>query len=134
MVGRDQHVAFLRSEQIKSYKDLLVWQKSMYLVELVYHATQGFPKEELYGLINQIRRAVVSVPSNIAEGQARHSTAEFRNFLSIARGSLAEVETQLIIALRLKYLNQEQFNHIMQLHEEVGKMLLALLRKLAASN
>jgi len=87
--------------QVKSYKDLIVWQKAMDLVEMVYQVTRSFPKDELYGLTNQLRRAAVSVPSNIAEGQAHNSTAEFRNFLSIAHGSLAEVETQLLIAERL---------------------------------
>jgi four helix bundle protein len=91
---------------VNCYKDLIVWQKAMDLTEMVYQATKAFPREELYGLTNQVRRAAVSIPSNIAEGQARQSTAEFRNFLSLARGSLAEVETQLMIAQRLGYLTQ----------------------------
>jgi len=78
---------------VQNYRELIVWQKSMDLVELVYQATKAFPKEELYGLTNQVRRAAVSIPSNIAEGQARQSTAEFKNFLSIAQGSRAETET-----------------------------------------
>jgi four helix bundle protein len=117
--------------QVKSYKDLIVWQKSMDLVELVYQVTKGFPKEELYGLTNQLRRAAVSVPSNIAEGQARNSTAEFRNFLSIARGSLAEVETQLLIAERLHYLQSEQLTQILNVQTEINKMANALMGKLA---
>lgn len=120
--------------QVKSYKDLIVWQKSMDLVALVYQATKTFPKEELYGLTNQVRRAVVSIPSNIAEGQARQSAAEFKNFLSIARGSLAEVETQLLIAKRLNYLPQEQLTAIMALHQEVSKMIPALMSKLATGH
>ena len=119
---------------IKCNKDLIVWQKAMDLVELVYKATQSFPKEELYGLTNQVRRAAVSVPSNIAEGQARESAAAFKNFLSIARGSLAEVETQLLIAQRLRYLSEEQLDLIMATHIEVSKMLPALMAKLATSH
>ncbi len=120
--------------QVKSYKDLIVWQKAMDLVELVYQATKTFPKEEIYGLTNQVRRAVVSVPSNIAEGQARQSSAEFKNFLSIARGSLAEVETQLLIAMRLGYLTQEQLASIMAVHQEVSKILPALMAKLVTGH
>ena len=118
----------------KHYKELIVWQKAMDLVYLVYQATKSFPKEELYGLTNQIRRAVVSVPSNIAEGQARKSTAEFRNFLYIARGSMAETETQLIIAARLNYIQEPQVQEIMAVHNEVSKMLSALTTKLATSH
>ena len=115
---------------VKSYKDLVVWQKSMHLVEMVYMATKAFPKEELYGLTNQIRRAVVSIPSNIAEGHARKSTAEFRNFLSITRGSLAEVETQLLIAKRLSYINKQRLEAILSIQVEVNKMTNALISKL----
>ncbi len=88
--------------KVKNYRELVVWQKAMTFVELVYRATRQFPREELYGLTNQLRRAAVSVPSNIAEGQGRFSTREFLSFLSIARGSLREAETQLMIAQRLK--------------------------------
>jgi len=118
---------------VKSYKDLIVWQKSMDLVEAVYQATGQFPKEEVYALTNQIRRSAVSVPSNIAEGQARRSTPEFSRFLSFARGSLAELETQLLIACRLNYLNSQQLDRIMETHEEVSKMLPALIAKLASN-
>lgn len=115
---------------VKSYRDLIVWQKAMDLVQMVYQVTKQFPKDELYGLTNQVRRAAVSVPSNVAEGQARNSTAEFRNFLSIARGSLAEVETQLLIATRLEYMTKEQLAPILSLQEEVNKMLNALMKTL----
>jgi four helix bundle protein len=115
---------------VKSYKDLIVWQKSMDLVEMVYPATKEFPREELYGLTNQLRRAAVSVPSNIAEGHARMPTAEFRNFLSIARGSLAEVETQLLIAQRLNFINQQSLKPILAMQVEVNKMTNALNTKL----
>lgn len=119
---------------VKHYKDLIVWQKAMNLVERVYQETKAFPREELYGLTNQLRRAVVSIPSNIAEGQARQSAAEFRNFLSIARGSLAEVETQILIAMRLKYLTKEQVVSIMATHQEISKMIPALMAKLATGH
>ena len=116
---------------VKSYKDLIVWQKSIDLVEMIYRLTgSSFPREEMYALTNQIRRAAVSIASNIAEGHARQSTAEFKHFLSIARGSLAEVETQLVIACRLGFLTQEQLESIMPTHDEISKMLPALIRKL----
>ena len=116
--------------KINSYKDLIVWQKSMDLVMMIYQATKVFPKEELYGLTSQLRRAVVSVPSNIAEGHARKSTAEFKNFLSIARGSLAEGETQILIAQRLGYINHQQVDDILSLLVEINKMLNSLINKL----
>nr|WP_138121049.1 four helix bundle protein [Bathymodiolus heckerae thiotrophic gill symbiont] len=112
--------------RVKSYQDLIVWQKSMELVERVYRMTKVFPKEERYGLTSQICRVAVSVPSNIAEGQARKSTAEFRNFLSIALGSRAEVETQTLIAQRLRYVSSNQIQEILLLLEEISKMLNSL--------
>jgi len=115
---------------IQSYRELVVWQKAMTLVELIYEVTRQFPKEELYGLTNQIRRAAVSISSNIAEGQARKSTAEFRNFLSIAQGSRAEVETQTLIAIRLNYLQQTSATPILSLLEELSKMLATLQSRL----
>ena len=95
----------MTSDEIKAgnYKDLLVWQKGIVLVKHIYHVTGVFPGDEKYGLVSQMRRAAVSVPSNIAEGQARHSTGEFVQFLSHAEGSVAELETQLIIAAELSY-------------------------------
>ena len=115
---------------VQHYKELIVWQKAMDLVCLIYEVTKAFPKDELYGLTNQLRRAIVSVPSNIAEGQARKSTPEFKNFLSYARGSMAEVETQLLVALRLNYLRESQLREIMAIHDEVSKMIPALMSKL----
>ncbi|WP_328988124.1 four helix bundle protein [Thiorhodovibrio winogradskyi] len=103
----------------------------MELVERVYRMTKTFPAEERYGLSNQIRRAAVSIPSNIAEGHARQSKAEYRNFLSIAQGSRAEVETQTLIALRLGYVTNPQVETILSLLTELSKMLNALQRKLA---
>ena len=127
-------VARERFMQIKTYKELIVWQKAMDLAEAVHRLSKSFPKEELYGLTSQLRRAAVSVPSNIAEGQARQSTAEFRNFLSIAQGSLAEVETQLLLALRFGYLTQQQAASSLDLREEISKMLFALRSKLATGH
>ena len=93
---------------VRNYCDLVAWQKAMDLVESVYKATSQFPKEEVYGLTNQLRRAAVSVPSNIAEGQGRRSDNDFRRFLAIGHGSLREVETQVLIAQRLHYLTEAQ--------------------------
>ena len=107
--------------EIKSYQDLIVWQKAMDLVVLVYQATRLFPKEELYGLTSQVRRAVVSIPSNLAEGHARKSRAEFLNFVSIAQGSRAEVETQIMIAVRLSYIHQTQAQPMQHLLLEMAK-------------
>lgn len=89
---------------VRNYSELIAWQKAMDLVEAIYKATKHFPREELYGLTSQLRRAGVSIPSNIAEGQGRKSTSEFLHHLSFAYGSLREVETQLVIAGRLGYL------------------------------
>jgi len=93
------------SREIRNHKDLEVWKKSIDLVSNIYKITESFPNKELYGLTNQIRRAAVSVPSNIAEGAARNSKKEFIQFLYIALGSLSELETQIIIASRLEYLS-----------------------------
>lgn len=119
---------------VKSYKELLVWQKAMLLTEETYRLAKLLPREELYALSGQMRRAAVSIPSNIAEGQARSSTKEFVNFLSIARGSTAELETQLTICVRLKYLQQSQTGPALSLCSEVGKMLNALIGKLSAAH
>ncbi len=116
--------------KVMSYRELIVWQKAMDLVESIYQVTKKFPKEELYGLTNQIRRAAVSIPSNIAEGQARQSTKEFLYFLSIAQGSRAEVETQLLIAERLKYINQETTDSLINLLEEITRLLRGLANSL----
>ena len=115
---------------IKSYRDLIVWQKAMDLVEDVYKKTKGFPREELYGLTSQLRRAVVSVPSNIAEGQGRNSTKEFLHHLSIAYGSLCEVGTQILIANRLGYLEKRDLERLDGLTSEVGRLINGLSNKL----
>ena len=115
---------------IKNYRDLVVWQKSIEVAEKVYFITKKLPKEELYSLTNQMRRAVVSIPSNIAEGQSRHSSKEFIHFLGIAQGSKAELETQLLLCLKIGYLDDTDTSEIMELLTEIGKMLNALVRKL----
>ncbi len=104
----------------------------MELVELVYVATGEFPKHEVYGLANQMRRAAVSVPSNIAEGQARFSKRDFRHFLRASRGSLAELETQILIALRLNYVDQASANTILSGIDEVSRILSGLISSISA--
>ena len=117
---------------VLDYKDLLVWQNGMELVAEIYQLTCFLPKEELYALSSQMRRAAVSVPSNIAEEQQRKSSKEFANFLFISRGSLAEVETQLLICSKLGYLTDNQINHSLETCKELGMMLNALIDKIQA--
>jgi four helix bundle protein len=112
------------------YKDLIAWQKAMELVNTLYDATEGFPKHEIYSLTNQIRRAAVSVPSNIAEGQAHYSSREFRHFLRHSRGSLAELETQVLIAQRRNYLSQQRADELLRRTSEVGRILNGLIASL----
>ena len=112
------------------YKELIIWQKSIDLAVKVYRLTEKLPEEELYGLTNQIRRAAISIPSNIAEGNARASTRDYLRFLSIARGSNAEVETQLLICVRLEYLTQEDVEAILSLLNEIERMLNSMIKKL----
>ena len=112
---------------LRTHKDLDVWKKAMDLAAHVYSLTARFPKEELYGLTSQIRRSAVSIPSNIAEGAARHSRKEFIQFLHIASGSVAELETQLLLAIRMGFIPGDSIiSHV----EEVRKLLLGLLRSL----
>jgi four helix bundle protein len=114
----------------KSYQELVVWQRAMDLVAEIYKVTAVFPKEEVYGLTNQIRRAAVSVPSNIAEGQGRGVGNEFARHLRIAQGSLQEVETQLMIARRLGYANTVAVTGALELAGEVGRLLRGLRKSL----
>ncbi len=114
----------------KSYQDLTVWQKSMELTVQVYQITKKLPKEEMYSLTNQMRRASVSIPSNIAEGQARHSKKEFIQFLRIAQGSKAELETQFLLCLKIGYFIDSEIKGIMNLLQEIGKMLTTLIARL----
>jgi four helix bundle protein len=112
---------------VVTHKDLEVWKKSMDLAAHVYSLTARFPQEELYGLTSQMRRSAVSIPSNIAEGAARHSRKEFIQFLHIASGSVAELETQLLLALRMGFISCDS---VMSHVEDVRKLLLGLLRSL----
>jgi four helix bundle protein len=116
---------------VRHYSDLIAWQKAMDLVVLVYEATESFPPKERYGLTNQLRRAAVSVPSNIAEGQGRCSTRDFLRCLSIASGSLQELETQLIIARRLNYLEEVFRPGLFESTKEVACLLNGLRNSLA---
>ncbi len=116
---------------VRDYKDLIVWQKSMDLLVEVYRLAKKLPKEETYGLSDQMRRAVVSIPSNIAEGKNRSSGKDFLRFLFIARGSRAEVETQLLACIRLNYLEEDDVENALKLCTEVGKMLSAMISKMS---
>ena len=115
---------------VKNFKVLIVWQKAIELVTAVYELTNDFPDREKYGLANQLRRAVVSIPSNIAEGQGRYSTGEFKQFLGHARGSLYEVETQIILARKLNFIGQEQIDRIHDHISEVGRLMNGLITSL----
>ena len=122
---------------VKYYQDLLVWQKAMDLAVMIYELTRKLPREERFSLADQMRRASVSIPSNIAEGQQRKTTKEFIQFLFVSKGSLAEIETQLILCMKLSYLNQEQIEPALQLCGDIGRMINALisrLQKLSTSN
>jgi four helix bundle protein len=114
----------------KSYKDLLVWQRGMSLVKMVYEITTAFPMDERFGLVSQMRRAAVSVPSNIAEGQSRKTTGEFVQFISNAEGSLAELETQTMISVDLRFASPDTAKPIIYAIEELQKMLNGLRQKL----
>jgi len=115
----------------RSYKDLVAWQKSMDLVTSIYRVTSAFPKDEQFGLTSQVRRAAVSIPSNIAEGQGRLSEKEFRFFLGQARGSLMQVETQLQIAENLGYFREDNIDKLLESCAEVGRILNGLLASVA---
>lgn len=115
---------------LNSYKELIVWRKSFELAKKIYKSTENFPKSEIYGLTSQIRRASVSIPSNIAEGFVRKHRKEFSQFISIAFGSGAELETQLLLSKELKFITNQQFNELNYLLEEVMKMLNSFKSKL----
>jgi four helix bundle protein len=115
------------------YSELIVWQKSMELAVSVYHHTENFPKEEHYGLRSQVRRACISIPSNIAEGQARGSKKSFLLYLSICCGSLCELETQIVLASKLGYLTEQQQIHLMNQCSEIGRLLNGLTKSLKKS-
>ena len=117
-------------KMITSYKDLIVWQRAMELVKAIYKLTENFPKSEIYGLTSQMRRAAVSIPSNIAEGKMRGTSKDYRHFLLNAYGSGAELETQIEIAKQLCFGRNVDFNESSELLEEVMKMLNALIKNL----
>jgi len=117
--------------KVRHYKELLVWQKAMDLADEIYTLTTKCPPDERFGLISPMRRAAVSVPSNIAAGQARQSTKEFLQFLSHAGGSLAELDTQLLLSIRKKYITETQAKHAFGLIGEIQRMLAVMRRKLA---
>ena len=116
--------------KVYTYRDLIVWQKAMDLVVLCYEVSDRLPAKERYGLASQIQRSVVSIPSNIAEGYGRRHTGDYFHHLSMANGSLKELETQLLIAVRLKYVTESDIASAMSLASEVGRMLTSLMSKL----
>lgn len=120
----------MNTKGIKSHKDLIVWQKSVDLSVKIYHLTDHFPQREIYALSSQMRRAAVSISSNIAEGRSRHTKKDFIHFLYMALGSAAELETQLLIANRLAFCLNEKYDETNSLLSEVGKMLRAMIMKL----
>jgi len=124
----------MSNEKVKSYRDLLIWQKGIALVKDIYEITKKFPKYERFILINQILRAAISIPSNIAEGQARQYSKEFRQFLYMALGSLAELDTQLTIAVELKYITDENLNGIGEKIVELRRMIMGILSKLTTDH
>lgn len=123
----------MKKNEIKSFRDLNVWKDGIKLVKNIYEITKTFPNSEIYGLTSQIRRAAVSVPSNIAEGHTRRHTAEFKQFLFIALGSLAEVETQIVIACELGYIEKEHNESTIQNIAILSKQIRSLISKLTPS-
>ncbi len=119
-------------KKAQSYKDLIVWQKGIEAAKLIYRLTATLPPDEKFGLVSQMRRASVSIPSNIAEGQARHTTGEFIQFISHAEGSVAELDTQLVLATELGFCRSQDVTSLLQLLDEIRKMLNSLRRKLNA--
>ena len=117
---------------VSSYRELLVWQRSIDLAVLIYKISSDFPSEERYGMANQIRRASVSIPANIAEGQARRTSGEFLQSLSVAQGSLAEVETFLVLSAKLGYVSEQDQDSLLEPYVELNKMLTALMRSIQA--
>ena len=115
---------------VKAYTDLIAWQKAIALVTEIYRITRSFPKDEIYGLTAQLRRAAVSIPSNIAEGQGRLTSGEFKHFLGNARGSLFEVQSQIHVARNLDYLPADDANRLLEQSNEVGRIINGLLRSL----
>ena len=118
--------------RIQSHRDLVVWQKAMDLVDIVYDLATEFQREETFGLRSQITRAVVAVPSNIAEGQARFTSRDFAHFLDIARSSAMETDTQVMIAVRRRFVSPDSARAALELIEEISKMLTSLQKRIRA--
>ncbi len=116
---------------MNDFRELIVWQKSIELVENIYQITNSYPKEELFSLTSQIRRSAISIPSNVAEGFGRKSTLDYIHFLHIARGSLYELQTQLEISNRIKYLSENELHSMIEHCKEVEKLLNGLIKSLA---
>ena len=117
--------------KVKHYQELIVWQKAMDLIEEVYKASRILPRDETYGLTSQLRRAAISIPSNIAEGQGRRTTPDVLRHLSIAYGSLLELDTQVLVAARLRYLTEGKCQDVMNLTGEIGRLLNGLMSSLS---
>ena len=130
LAQRDKDTEGQRERKVKTYRDLIVWQKAMVLVTEIYKVSKSFPRREDYGLTSQLRRCAVSIPSNIAEGYGRHSRNEYIRFLQIASGSLYELQTQLEIAANLGYLKKDEFELLYESTREVERMLSVLIRRL----
>jgi len=122
----------MTDDEIRSYRDLKVWQLGMDLAETCYRVTRRFPKDELYGMTAQIRRAATSVPANIAEGHGRNSRGDYAHFLRIAQGSLKELETHTLLSQRVGFTDEEIVRTVLSKSEVLGKMLRALIRSLEA--
>ena len=120
------------NEKIKDYKDLKIWRQAMDIVVEVYQLTSQFPKEEMFGLTSQMRRAAVSIASNISEGFARHSNREYKQFLYVSLGSCSELETQTLIAGRLGYISQQEMNQLIEKLASQSKMTMSLINKLTS--
>ncbi|MBS1810282.1 MAG: four helix bundle protein [Acidobacteria bacterium] len=121
------------SGPIKSHRDLIVWQKAVQLVVVLYDLTKGFPREEIYGLVSQIRRAATSIPANIAEGQGRRLKGEYQHFLGNARGSLWELDTHIEVSFQLAFITEPQYQATRAQMDEIGRMLNGLMRSISDS-
>ena len=118
--------------KVSSYRDLIVWQKAMDMTESLYRIVKKLPKEETYALSDQMRRAAISIPSNIAEGFGRNSKKEYLQFLYIANGSVSELETQLMLCVRINYLKESEIQSILSLLSEIGKIIMTITKKLSS--
>jgi four helix bundle protein len=119
-----------RPDKIRSFRDLEIWQRGIILTETVYESTRAFPNEELYGLVSQLRRTAVSIPSNIAEGFAMRHNKEYKQFLRISLGSCAELTTQVIIAYKLRFIADKAADAMVNEIEEISRMIMSLIKKL----